>query len=73
MLAAEQMMEVRRIVIIMMIMIMMVMLKDEMMTTTTRRQNASLFGQLQTEFRKHTSPEPRQKKLASDLAELPTE
>ena len=72
MLAAEQMMEVRRMVM-MMIMILMVMLKDEMMTTTTRRQNASLFGQLQTEFRKHTSPEPRQKKLASDLAELPTE
>ena len=72
MLAAEQMMEVRRMVIIM-IKIMMMMLKDEMMTTTTRRQNASLFGQLQTEFRKHTSPEPRQKKLASDLAELPTE
>jgi len=49
------------------------MMEDEMMTTTTRRQNASLFGQLQTEFRKHTSPEPRQKKLASDLAELPTD
>ena len=49
------------------------MMEDEMMTTTTGRQNASLFGQLQTEFKKHTSPLPRQKKLTSDFTELPIE
>ena len=50
------------------------MMEDEqMMTTTTRRQQSSLFGALQTEFKRATSPQPRQKKLASDLSELPTE
>ena len=37
------------------------------------RRNASLFGQLSTEFKKHTSPLPRQKKLTSDLTDLPIE
>ena len=49
------------------------MIEDEQMTTTTRRQQSSLFGALQTEFRRATSPQPRQKKLASDLSDLPTE
>ena len=49
------------------------MIEDEQMTTTTRRQQSSLFGALQTEFKRATSPEPRQKKLASDLSDLPTE
>merc|ERR1712038_1396710 len=44
------------------------MMEEEMMTT---RRNTSLFGHLQTEFKKHTSPLPRQKKLTSDFAELP--
>merc|ERR1719445_2005647 len=35
------------------------------------RRNASLFGQISTEFKKHTSPLPRQKKLTSDLTDLP--
>ena len=37
------------------------------------RRNASLFGQLSSEFKKHTSPLPRQKKLTSDLTDLPIE
>ena len=37
------------------------------------RRNAPLFGQLATEFKKHTSPLPRQKKLTSDFADLPIE
>ena len=51
------------------------MIEDEQMqmTTTTRRQQSSLFGALQTEFKRATSPQPRQKKLASDLSDLPTE
>ena len=46
------------------------MMEEEMMTT---RRNASLFGQLTTEFKKATSPLPRQKKLTSDFTELPIE
>ena len=46
------------------------MMEEEMMTT---RRNASLFGQLSTEFKKATSPLPRQKKLTSDFTELPIE
>ena len=37
------------------------------------RRSTTLFGQLQTEFKKATSPLPRQKKLTSDLADLPVE
>ena len=37
------------------------------------RRNAPLFGQLQAEFKKHTSPLPRQKKLTSDFTDLPIE
>ena len=47
------------------------MMEDEMMMTT--RRNASLFGHITTEFKKHTSPLPRQKKLTSDFSELPIE
>jgi len=36
-----------------------------------RRTGAPLFGQIAREFKKHTSPLPRQKKLASDFQELP--
>merc|ERR1719410_1225040 len=43
-------------------------MEEEMMTT---RRNTSLVGQLTTEFKKHTSPLPRQKKLTSDFTELP--
>merc|ERR1711864_61504 len=37
----------------------------------THRAGAPLFGQIAREFKKHTSPLPRQKKLASDFQELP--
>jgi len=37
----------------------------------TRRAGAPLFGQIAREFRKHTSPLPRQKKMVSDFQELP--
>ena len=37
------------------------------------RRNAPLFGQIATEFKKHTSPLPRQKKLTSDFADFPIE
>ena len=46
------------------------MMEEEMMTT---RRNHSLLGQLTTEFKKHTSPLPRQKKLTSDFTDLPVE
>merc|ERR1719383_1437813 len=36
-----------------------------------RRDNNPLFGNLADEFRRQTSPLPRQKKLHSDFAELP--
>jgi len=39
--------------------------------TSTRRMNNPLFGNLADEFRRQTSPLPRQKKLHSDFAELP--
>lgn len=39
--------------------------------TNTHRAGAPLFGQLAREFKKHTSPLPRQKKLVSDFQELP--
>jgi len=35
------------------------------------RRNAPLFGQIAKEFKKHTSPLPRQKKIHSDFSELP--
>jgi voltage-dependent calcium channel L type alpha-1D len=35
------------------------------------RRDAPLFGQIAREFKKHTSPLPRQKKLTSDFQELP--
>merc|ERR1712223_697361 len=37
----------------------------------TRRAGAPLFGQLAREFKKHTSPLPRQKKMVSDFQDLP--
>merc|ERR1712012_943505 len=46
------------------------MMAEEMMTT---RRNHSLLGQLTTEFKKHTSPLPRQKKLTSDFTDLPVD
>merc|ERR1719219_1203238 len=46
------------------------MMEQEDREVTTRR-NASLFGQISTEFKKHTSPLPRQKKLTSDMSDLP--
>ena len=48
------------------------MMEQEDREVTTRR-NASLFGQISTEFKKHTSPLPRQKKLTSDMSDLPIE
>jgi len=39
--------------------------------TTMRRTNNPLFGNLREEFRRQTSPLPRQKKLHSDFADLP--
>jgi len=46
----------------------MVMGGDEDIST---RRNAPLFGQIATEFKKHTSPLPRQKKMTSDFADFP--
>jgi len=37
----------------------------------TRRTGAPIFGQIAREFKKHTSPLPRQKRLVSDFQELP--
>ena len=36
-------------------------------TFSCRRAGAPLFGQIAREFRKHTSPLPRQKKMVSDF------
>jgi len=41
--------------------------------TITHRTGQPLFGQLKEEFRKQTSPLPRQKKLQSDFADLPVD
>jgi hypothetical protein len=43
--------------------------EDDVLT----RRNNPLFGAVVAEFRKQTSPLPRQRKLASDFAELPIE
>jgi hypothetical protein len=39
----------------------------------TRRNNNALFGAVVAEFKRQTSPLPRQRKLASDFSELPIE
>ena len=49
------------------------MMEQEDRDVNTRRRDATLFGQISTEFKKHTSPLPRQKKLTSDMSELPIE